>query len=618
MRLAIYLLAVASFIATPVFASTLNELAYSNTWLKLLVYEHDSFSPTGYKSAVHSSEFFIAQSGNINPEAELSATLTAMAQPVTATPDQHAKCRFPARLLWLRTQLHDIQELDKDVYCPAYSKWGNSQDIESISLLFANGYLDNPASYYGHLFLKFNHSKDTQHNELIELTVNYGAIIENPVDPLSYILNGIFGGYDGGFSPAEFYFDNTIYGEHEFRDLWEYRLNLPLSAAQLITAHAWEVNRKRYTYYFFHKNCAYRVAELLQIIDNIDLTPSNRPWVIPQAILQRLESTNIDGNPLISKVIYHPSRQTRLYNKYLSLNTFEKNQFIKQVSSQGDFTANEITTLPIQRQQALVDTAIDYYQFILKPNGGGKSSPAYSKALAARYKLPPGEVTTNTIQPNSPSLGRLPSWIQFGATHSPKGNTLSFRFRPAYYDALDSDRSQSKNSALSMGDIQIEANNERIKVRQLDLLSIDSINPAVTGLPKDEGYGWKLRIGWEPNRPSCVDCLIARAQGDLGLGREIVSNYSFASVYAGGALQENKFEDRFGFIRLGTTFLFHLSPVLGVRLSHEQRKSLDLTQGEFGVSSLEMRLSTGRNSDIRTQYEYDGQTIFSIGSGYYF
>ena len=83
-----------------------------------------------------------------------------MLQPLSGDPDAHAKCRFPARLMWLREQLADYRDALADIKCPAFSAWAAIDDVASISLIFASGYLDNPASYYGHLFLKFNARRD--------------------------------------------------------------------------------------------------------------------------------------------------------------------------------------------------------------------------------------------------------------------------------------------------------------------------------------------------------------------------------------------------------------------------------------------------------------------------
>jgi hypothetical protein len=160
-------------------------------------------------------------------------------------------------------------------------------DIDSISLLYATGYLGNPASYYGHTLLKFNSSHKLQ-SKLLDVSVNYGAIVPSGENPLSYIFKGMLGGYDGGFSHIEFYFHNHNYGELELRDIWEYELGFSNADVQLMVAHLWELMGKKNTYYFFRKNCAYRIAEILELAGDLKIIPDDRPWVFPQTIAAKL------------------------------------------------------------------------------------------------------------------------------------------------------------------------------------------------------------------------------------------------------------------------------------------------------------------------------------------
>jgi hypothetical protein len=159
------------------------------------------------------------------------------------------------------------------IACPRFDGFIRNSEVESVSIIFATGFLGNPASYYGHALLKFNYTGTDSRSPLLDVSVNYGAILTGTDDPLTYMLKGVFGGYDGGFSHVHYYFHNHNYGENELRDLWEYRLDLPPEAVRLIVAHAWEVLGQRYTYYFFRRNCAFRMAEIVQVVDGVDITP---------------------------------------------------------------------------------------------------------------------------------------------------------------------------------------------------------------------------------------------------------------------------------------------------------------------------------------------------------
>lgn len=601
-------------------ASELAALAQSAMWQKLLLYEADSSSPSGLRSAIHSPEFFLAQDGATNPESELQATIDALLAPAADQPDQHAKCRFPARLIWLQQQLPEKKAQLQQLACPEFSAWSHEKKIESVSLVFANGYLGNPASYYGHIFLKFNDRENAENSRLLDLTLNFGAILDKQDDPVSYIVKGISGGYDGGFSPIEFYFHTATYGEKELRDLWEYRLDLPEAAVRMIVAHAWEVMQKRYVYYFFQRNCAYRVAELLQIVDGIQVIPENRPWLVPQALIQKLADSRFEGKALVADKIYHPSRQSRLYEKYSSLSP-EEQALLNRISRQAaTLESAELRTLPTERKQAVIDTLIDYYQFNVAKESNAqdkKSPPEYFAALAARLELATGTPDVKVQQSGSPDNGRAPSWIQLGIARTDAGqHSQILRLRPAYYDALDAGSAQVKNGALSMGEIQLEHQQGKLSLRQLDLIAIDSVNPAVTGLPGDRGFGWKLKAGMEQNRLSCRHCLLGRLQGDIGLGRQLGSKW-FASVYAGGAVQENSPDYGNAFARLSSTILFRPTSELGLRMSYEWRKPIISGKPSHSIRTLEARQALGKDYDLRFSWERDQRDRLILASGYY-
>jgi hypothetical protein len=428
-------------------ATDFDSIAKKKSWLRLLHYEADWVSLGKTRSAIHSPEFFLSPSGSTNPEEELRASLSAMLAPVSPDPNAHAKCRFPARRIWLTQNFPEYRESLQEIECPDFSAWLPLKKIDSVSLVFANGYLGNPASYYGHLFLKFNGARDSASSYLIDQTLNFGAIGTNMDDPVSYILKGVIGGYEGGFSPAEFYFHNASYTERELRDLWEYRLNFDESEVRYIISHAWEVKGKRYTYYFFRANCAFRVAELIEIVDGIDIIPKNRPWTIPQAVLQTMHRARHEGKPLIDNRIVHPSRQTRLYRRYRDLDQKQRKIITDLVSRQTRLDGQQVQSLPVPERQAILDTLLDYYQFTQdrKETLAVPMSEDYVAALSARLSLPPGDsAKQGSIEEVAPDAGKAPSWAQLGLVYQQgAGVGQTLRIRPAYYDSLDVSVSQA-------------------------------------------------------------------------------------------------------------------------------------------------------------------------------
>jgi hypothetical protein len=594
----------------------------SQDWHRLVLYEPDRASPSGLRSAIHSPEFFLSEQGPTDPRAELQATLAAMLAPPSGSNDTHAKCRFPARRIWLQQRLPGHAAELAEIACPAFQAWADPARIDSLSLVFANGYLGNPASYYGHTFLKLNTRQADGKPGLLDPTLNYGAILQQPDDPVTYIVKGVFGGYDGGFSPIEFYFHDATYGEDELRDLWEYRLALPEPALRLIIGHAWEVTQKRYTYYFFRRNCAYRVAELIEIATALDIIPRNRPWVMPQALIQKLAQTTYAGVPLVSAKIHHPSRQSRLYQRYASLSPSEQALMASIVDKVAAPSGAEMRALPVLRQQAVIDTLLDYYQFRLergKRSAGSRSPPEYVAALNARFALPPGGEDIPTQAPASPpDGGHPPSYVQAGVSHtSMHGQAFELRLRPAYYDVLDSGAFQARNSALSMFDTRLAAERGQWRIRRLDFLAIDSMSPSVTGLPGDRRMGWRFAVGLDEERAGCGKCLVTRVQGDIGIGRTLRSAHLSATLYVGGGVQTGASNEGWGFARIGTNLVYRPDSRFGLRLTRELRRPVRPGSPSAVPTQVEARLALGTAYDVRVYWESDLQRRLMLGLGHY-
>jgi hypothetical protein len=594
------------------------ELAGSAGWLKLGHYERSSFG-TGWQSTIHAGEFFLAQSGDKDPRAELDATITALNAGPGADPEQHAQCRFPARLQWLRQQSAAHLSFRTDIRCPRFEEWTQSGGIASVSVVLATGFLGNPASYYGHTLLKFNFRDGEGHTSLLDESASYGAIMDGRKDnPVKYIIKSLAHQYDAGFSHIRFYYHDHNYGNHELRDLWEYRLDLSAADRDMVVAHTWEVLGKRYTYEFFQGNCALRMAEVIEILDGVQIAPQ-RPWIIPQALVQRLASARYEGRPLVADVIYHPSRQSRFYDKYQALSRIERKAVHALVTRQEDLQGPQFRALPTPSQQAVIDTLLDYHQFANNPiaEASQKDKDSYAAALAMRYELPAGEPQSTPRQPESPGGARAPGWLQASWKHnSGTGDILSLRLRGAFYDPLDYDIGHVRFGSLVMGDIQLDVLNGHLRIGRLDVARIESVNPAISGLPGDSGAAWKLAIGADQARLFCEDCLAAHVQGDIGRSR-LLAKGLWAGAFAGGSLQTHAANQGPGFGRLSAAMIMELGAATRARVGYEIRLPVDAESGSYSVAHAELRWAFGKHGDLRIRYDHDRVDEIGAGFGFY-
>ena len=603
-----------------------SNLAQETTWQRLLHYQSAAFGAT--ESAIHSPEFFLDPKGATDPVAELQATIRALQEPVTrGQEDLHAACRFPARRHWLESRVPGLQGVLGmqllDLHCPAFEEWSGPKGPASISLLFANGYLGNPASYYGHLFLKFN-SENGGQSYLLDRTENFGALDVKGDNPVQYIVKALVGGYDGGFSQIDFFYHDAAYTEHEFRDLWEYRLDLTPVETRFITAHAWEIHRKRYTYYFFHDNCAFRVAELLELLDGVQAVPRSAPWVIPQAVVSEVAKQSLRGKPLVKQRLLHPSRQSRLYQRFAALSA-EQQQALQSVAAGAiDLQDATVRSQPVEDQAKMVDTLLDYYQFTRNSvdSSGEKRLPVeYYAALKTRLDLPPAQPlpkATPTQAGAAPDAGHPPGWLQLGwGTQEGGGTVQTLRIRPAYYDDLDSEAAQPSWSGLSMGDLQLERQADTVQVKRLDVVAINSHRPSATGLPGDGGGGWVARFGLEKQSLACSDCLLWRLQSDY---RKVVSlpwRNAMLAAGVGGGLQSNRNDAGPTFASFVVKASKRFDGGSHLNLSHEVKSPLNRPDATRHTDALEWRTPMTRLLDFRLLWERDGVVRTTIGLGVY-
>ena len=114
-------------------------------------------------------------------------------------------------------------------------------------MVFVSGYLGNPASAFGHSFIKINQSNNENEN-LFDTSISYGALLPPDYTMFDYMVKGVTGGYDASYSDQYYYNQDITYSNQEFREMWEYRLRLTEEQKQLFLFHAWELMDKKFQY----------------------------------------------------------------------------------------------------------------------------------------------------------------------------------------------------------------------------------------------------------------------------------------------------------------------------------------------------------------------------------
>jgi Domain of unknown function (DUF4105) len=598
-------------------------LAQHPYWLALMHYKPSTPGENIQRhSEVTSTEFFLSADGRTNSPAELTATIAALFKPVNVNSNDHAQCRFVARYQWLRKVLNWDGITLPLAECKNFNAWQKNGRVESISLIFATGYLSNPASFYGHILLKFNADRKIAKSNILDESINFGAIVPENENGLVYVVKGLFGGYDASFSSARFYQQNHMYAENELRDMWEYELALSANEVNQIVQHSWELLSTKFTYYFLDKNCAYSMAELLELVIDQPLLPKT-PWSIPINVFNRMESLTRNGAPLVRNARLIPSRLNSYHAKYAGLNAKQRTLVKSLTDNTLNFDHQDYADLNETEKIGVTNTLIDYFEFrIIEEKNNAPFKKAKQQSLLARAKLASESLTniqsaTNVPRVSPPHEGPKPSMIRLSLLNNAQlGPGIELRFRPTYFDLLSLDAGRLADSNVTMFDVKTIYADGRLSLRSLDLVNIETLNIAQTPLTGDGGWAWKVKFGFDSQDLSCSNCMTFNATGGIGKAMQLSQRFSLYGLTDFFAQTSHQ-----GSGTLGAAPRFGLigTPVNGWKsnLSAGEKYYFNGSKSSSHFYRWENRLGNQRDWDIRIAYEKQNTREVQIGVSTY-
>nr|WP_298250359.1 DUF4105 domain-containing protein [uncultured Halomonas sp.] len=614
-----HLVTLLALLCLPITGAQAAERALHNhpQWHSLLHFDRDGmFSEP--RSAVLSEAFFLADGGAFDPAAELSATLTALRQAPQKT-ESHARCRFPARALWLTQMTGETWPVAE---CPEWQAWQDRHAGAEVGLMFASGYLGNPASFFGHLMLHLEPASNKQSESLTRLldtSLNFGADVPEEDGLIPYMAKGIFGGYQARYSRAPFYRNATLYSEREMRDLWHYQLALPKAERELLVAHLFEVIGQDFDYLFLTQNCASRIARTLELVVEADLTPGNAPWVAPEDLVRAIGAAEVEGQPLLEATRHVPSRRLQTEWSYLALADEE------QVAARAvwprvgrlNLTAAAFQALMPSQRASVLDTLLGHAAFLKQTDDEPSLAETERRLLQARLALPtvstppePGEQVPlhEATPPTRVSVA--------GLANDDLGGTMRLTLRPLQYDLLDANATRMPNAALEIGRTELDLTDEGVRLRRLELFHVTNLHARSVPLPALPGVAWHASAGIERGRLDCQRCLEGHASLLAGKSRRLGRHLPFALI--GGRLRSERHQTGpiAPMAQLG--MLSHWS---GDQRSLLQVTHMDALKGEPGRRTrwqLQHRLALGKTLDLRAGVEGDDDAHeVSLGVSWY-
>lgn len=511
-------------------------LAEAPGWMRLGHWKPRRWGRGVESDALHEG-FFLSPNGNSDPKAELEAMISALYDPAPGPQPQPPRCRFPARSAWLIERLALDPASLPPADCALYVNWRRLMDPAAVSLIFASAYLNNPASMFGHTFLRLERRKIGEGERLLDNTLNFAA--ETGEDGgMLFAMKGLLGLYPGKYSVQPYYMMVQQYNNIESRDLWEYRLALSPLEVDRLAAHSWEMGQATFPYYFFSKNCSYQLMPALEAaLPQRSLMPGSPAIVGPVDTVHAA----LSQPGVVAMVQYRPSHSTTMRQRRGQLLRGElraADAFRLGRPLDGD---RLMVDLPPDRQALILDAAQD---FILYKEGYSPDAPGAVREVERSILTRRAKLAVPAVEPPPPSWaappdeGHLRKRLQVGAGARNGGAFSEVAWRPGYHDLLDRSEGYVPGAQIEglSWRLRYDRDERRLSVRDFRVIEVLSVSPWDPWMRKPSWtVGTGLDTAFELGRPA-ADSLVYEGHAGAGLAAEIGSRASgYAMAVAEGA-----------------------------------------------------------------------------------
>jgi hypothetical protein len=401
------------------------------------------------KSAITSDLFFFSPNGSTDPLAEVTAAIHAYENPDLkfGREKKPAACAFPARKLVLEKML---QKNFAQPSCEDLKNWKERLNADQASLVFVGAFPGNPASIFGHTFLRLSNSKreaeGRQGIDLLSYAVGFLAR-SDPRDPQSlYMLKGLTGFYPGYYEMEPHYMKVGIYNNAESRDLWEVRLRLTPDEIELLTSYLWEVLfNAELKYYFIDENCSQKLIKLLEAVrPSLEISDKLSRVVLPAETVRAAIDAGL-AEPIPK---FRASIKRRLKLKLDELTGEEKQSF--------DQARRSLEKTKKVESSAVVSALLDHWLFVnyaasakLPPDQAAMMDATYQRAAVIQTKPDPSNAAIreeNRLRP--PFLGHRPKWVDLHGGSVNEKLSAGIQYRSGVHPFWSSDRGYRDVSAI--------------------------------------------------------------------------------------------------------------------------------------------------------------------------
>ncbi|MFG1495061.1 DUF4105 domain-containing protein [Saccharospirillum sp. HFRX-1] len=473
--------------------ATINTLGLTENWYRQLYLVGQNIGPS--RARVQDDSFYFSTGPIIDPVVELAATLTAFTTDLDAIDDQHPICQFPSRFLFLQQELGLLPEIQIRSHCQMFADWADLSADSHISVVMVDGYYGNPASSFGHLIVRIG--RDGSASPLLDRSFNYGADVPESDGTLTYIVKGLLGGYQAGFTQENFYRQDLVYTRNEYRDMWNYQLALTDKQELLFVAHVWELLGHPATYYFVKNNCAFAIAETLEFVLDRDLVDQGVLWYAPAALFQKLDRLDAeDPGHLVTKREFVPSQKRQLANLLDALTTAQSRVMRRYLDEDGAFLSEQLAQLSDDDASAVLEALIEYHDYLIRgyPEIGTDLYERRRQLLIARLALPAGQhLQVDEIEPGTPvGYTAQNSRIGLGAVYTADDISTVFGFTP--YQHSPTDRGNEDLSELTALHTEIAVTEDAAELHRFTAIRVSQRSDWRQQLPEQWLLSWEMEI----------------------------------------------------------------------------------------------------------------------------
>lgn len=609
----------AAFFISSAFSGSLEENVpdgWHPQWLHLLHYRPHGITNT-LISQNDSEHFFLSSDGKHDPDAEMKAAVREFSK--TGLPDnESAQCVFPARYHWLKQYYPAWQ----DQPCSKLDKWTGELNAHHLTLIFPASYLNSPSSMYGHTLVRLDR-EDENSSPLLAYSVNFAAEADRTDNELVFTYKGLAGGYPGVVSVLPYYAKVNEYSHLEYRDIWEYELNLTPEEVKQFVRHIWETQNTEFDYFFFDENCSYRLLGLLDASsERVNVTNDFRLMAVPVDTIRSLMNAG-----LVSEVSYRPSSAT-LMDQQLSELTAEQADIAKLAAQDENVLKQaEFLALSDKDKARVLETAVSYIRYLVvkKKNKTPEFRKRTLALLSARSRVP---VTDSVFEePAEPEIrddqGHATHRMVFLAGASGDDSYAEIGARVAYHELTDLPGGYVPGAQIQMGDLRVRIIEGEARVQRFSVLDIVSLSPLSTFR---KPLSWRVSAGWDRFGISDRDGIfpVIETGGGYSIGSPSHQLYAFAETrIAGGSEFREDYQwsggAALGWLWQSSAVQWHLKGRWLPSLAGEESlyRQLSLSAGAGLSDTLQLKLEAGR--EIITSGEGNsGGTSVGAGLSWYF